>query len=112
MLARPHRWTTGRPHRKASRTISSSVAITVRRFGKRSFSAAQLVERGALPANVPLTRRRSDGMVLRVPCSLIRRVERRDLPALETPDGPANISVEQVERPKFPIVGHGHGLDT
>ena len=28
------------------------VAITVRRFGKRSFSAAQLVEQGALPANV------------------------------------------------------------
>ena len=31
---------------------SPSVAITVRRFGKRSFSAAQLVEQGALPANV------------------------------------------------------------
>ena len=28
------------------------MAITVRRFGKRSFSAAQLVEQGALPANV------------------------------------------------------------
>ena len=91
---------------------SPSVAITVRRSWKRSFSAAQLVEQGALPANVLLTRRRSDGMVLCVPGSLIRRVERRDLPALETPDGPANISVEQVERPKFPIVGHGHGLDT
>ncbi len=31
---------------------SPKVAITVRRFGKRSFSAAQLVEQGALPANV------------------------------------------------------------
>ena len=31
---------------------SPSVAITVRRFGKRAYSAAQLVERGALPANV------------------------------------------------------------
>ena len=31
---------------------SPSVAITVRRFGQRSFSAAQLVEQGALPANV------------------------------------------------------------
>ena len=38
---------------------SPSVAITVRRFGKRSSSAAQLVEQGALPANVLLTRRRS-----------------------------------------------------
>ncbi len=31
---------------------SPHVAITVRRFGNRSFSAAQLVEQGALPANV------------------------------------------------------------
>ena len=31
---------------------SPHVAITVRRFGKRSFSAAQLVEQGALPENV------------------------------------------------------------
>ena len=31
---------------------SPSVAITVRRFGTRSFSAAQLVEQGALPVNV------------------------------------------------------------
>ena len=31
---------------------SPAVAITVRRFGTRSFSAAQLVEQGALPANV------------------------------------------------------------
>ena len=31
---------------------SPSVAITVRRFGTRAFSAAQLVEQGALPANV------------------------------------------------------------
>ncbi len=31
---------------------SPKVAITVRRFGKRSFSAADLVEQGALPKNV------------------------------------------------------------
>ena len=31
---------------------SPSVAITVRRFGKRSFSAAQLVAQGALPAHI------------------------------------------------------------
>ena len=31
---------------------SPSVAITVRRFGKRSFSAAQLVEQGALPEHI------------------------------------------------------------
>ena len=31
---------------------SPKVAITVRRFGKRSFSAADLVEQGALPINV------------------------------------------------------------
>ena len=31
---------------------SPHVAITVRRFGKRAYSAAQLVEQGALPANV------------------------------------------------------------
>ena len=42
---------------------SPSVAITVRRFGKRSSSAAQLVEQGALPANVLLTRRRSSPLL-------------------------------------------------
>ena len=42
---------------------SPSVAITVRRFGKRSSSAAQLVEQGALPANVLLTRRRSSSRI-------------------------------------------------
>ena len=31
---------------------SPAVAITVRRFGKRAFSAAQLVEHGALPEHV------------------------------------------------------------
>ena len=31
---------------------SPKVAITVRRFGKRAFSAADLVEQGALPENV------------------------------------------------------------
>ena len=31
---------------------SPSVAITVRRFGKRAFSAAQLVEQGALPEHI------------------------------------------------------------
>ena len=31
---------------------SPHVAITVRRFGKRSFSAAQLVEQGALPEHI------------------------------------------------------------
>ena len=31
---------------------SPSVAITVRRFGKRAYSAVQLVKQGALPANV------------------------------------------------------------
>ena len=31
---------------------SPKVAITVRRFGKRAFSAADLVEQGALPLNV------------------------------------------------------------
>ena len=31
---------------------SPAVAITVRRFGTRAYSAAQLVEQGALPANV------------------------------------------------------------
>ena len=31
---------------------SPKVAITVRRFGKRAFSAADLVEQGALPKNV------------------------------------------------------------
>ena len=43
---------------------SPSVAITVRRFGKRSSSAAQLVEQGALPANVLLTRRRSPSVLI------------------------------------------------
>ena len=32
--------------------VSPSVAITVRRFGTRSFSAAQLVAQGALPAHI------------------------------------------------------------
>ena len=31
----------------------SRVAITVRRFGTRSFSAAQLIAQGALPAHIP-----------------------------------------------------------
>ena len=32
---------------------SPHVAITVRRFGTRSFSAAQLIAQGALPAHIP-----------------------------------------------------------
>ena len=32
---------------------SPRVAITVRRFGTRSFSAAQLIAQGALPAHIP-----------------------------------------------------------
>ena len=38
---------------------SPHVTITVRRFGKRAFSAAQLVEQGALPEHRP-RRRRAD----------------------------------------------------
>ena len=37
---------------------SPQVAITVRRFGKRSFSADDLVKQGALPGNVRLRSRR------------------------------------------------------
>ena len=45
-------WTTDRAWRSASRRPVRHVAITVRRFGKRSFSAAQLVEQGALPEHI------------------------------------------------------------
>ena len=38
---------------------SPHVAITVRRFGKRSFSAAQLVEQGALPEHIRLAAERT-----------------------------------------------------
>ena len=45
------RWATGRAW--PSVCASPHVAITVRRFGTRSFSAAQLIAHGALPAHIP-----------------------------------------------------------
>ena len=44
--------TMARAWRSVSRRPAPHVAITVRRFGTRSFSAAQLVEHGALPEHV------------------------------------------------------------
>ena len=45
-------WTTARGWPSVFRPQAPSVAITVRRFGKRAFTAADLVEQGALPENV------------------------------------------------------------
>ena len=45
-------WATARAWRSVSRRPARTWAITIRRFGTRSFSAAQLVEQGALPEHI------------------------------------------------------------